>query len=335
MNEHSIILKEKKETTYDFSIGYRGIVEGAFSMPKIHYHANYEIHYLIEGKRTLLLNNQLHHFNKGELLFIHSNDMHRLMSREETSHQRFMIEFKMDYLTGIMEASGMMGLDELLDLPSQIVTLSKTEQKNIKQIMQSIQSLSSVAKDGQTDNGDGEMVRSLFDKSNYKGLIKFKLIELLMIIRQRAMTTEGYEVVQQKNRNESQGIGTIEARAKALVKGRTVDRKTLHDKIPLVIDYVHQHYMEPLTVDGVCEIFYISKSYFCLLFKEMTGISFVQYLNEVRIREAKERIASREGKISEIAVAVGYNSSTHFGRIFKQVEGCTPMSFKKDCRILE
>ena len=72
-----------------------------------------------------------------------------------------------------------------------------------------------------------------------------------------------------------------------------------------------------------------SPSYFCRSFKETTGFSFVEYLNNIRIREAQRLLEGNEAEGHPHRRASGFDSVAHFGRVFKQVTSQTPLECRK------
>jgi len=96
-----------------------------------------------------------------------------------------------------------------------------------------------------------------------------------------------------------------------------------------ILGYINNHYDEDLTLESVSAKYYLSTYYFSRTFREATGFHFVEYLNNVRIKEAKKLLQSSGSTINDIASAVGFHSATHFGRVFKQISGCSPSAYKK------
>lgn len=97
-----------------------------------------------------------------------------------------------------------------------------------------------------------------------------------------------------------------------------------------ILGYINNNYFENLTLESISARYYLSTFYFSRTFKEATGFHFVEYLNNVRIKESKKLLLNTGLSINEIATAVGFNSTTHFGRVFKQITGCSPSAYKKN-----
>ena len=72
-----------------------------------------------------------------------------------------------------------------------------------------------------------------------------------------------------------------------------------------------------------------STFYFCKLFKRTTGLTFTDYLARVRIEKAKTLLHDRNRRVSEVAYDVGFQSLTHFNRVFRKIAGQSPTSYRK------
>jgi two-component system, response regulator YesN len=95
------------------------------------------------------------------------------------------------------------------------------------------------------------------------------------------------------------------------------------------IRYISDHYPEYISLQDIAKCFHMSTSRFCVVFKEGTGKTFVDYLNMVRIQKAEELLLHSELPIYEIAYKVGFNSTTYFSKIFKRITGYFPSEFRR------
>ena len=71
-----------------------------------------------------------------------------------------------------------------------------------------------------------------------------------------------------------------------------------------------------------------STFYFCKLFKGATGLTFTDYLARVRIEKAKALLLDRNRRVSEVAYDAGFQSLTHFNRIFRKIVGRSPTDYR-------
>ena len=94
-----------------------------------------------------------------------------------------------------------------------------------------------------------------------------------------------------------------------------------------VVQYVSEHYAEPLTTSAVSDYLHFNKSYFCRLFRQVFGESFQEYLNGFRISVAKSLPLSEYRTLSSIAEAVGYVNYTVFAKNFKELTGISPREY--------
>ncbi|BCJ94642.1 AraC family transcriptional regulator [Anaerocolumna cellulosilytica] len=103
----------------------------------------------------------------------------------------------------------------------------------------------------------------------------------------------------------------------------------LHGRIAEVVAYMNDNYTNDIGLDLLADKFFISTAHLSRAFKKVTGFSFVEYLNNIRIQKAQKLLSETKYSIAEIAHMVGYQNSTHFGRMFKTITGSTPSEYKK------
>lgn len=99
------------------------------------------------------------------------------------------------------------------------------------------------------------------------------------------------------------------------------------------VRYIVTHYSEPLMLEEVCRVSMVSKTYFCYLFKLLTGQTFVEYLIHLRVEKAEELLRETELSVTDIGQAVGFQDSTHFSRTFKRLRGISPRQYREAGRL--
>lgn len=93
--------------------------------------------------------------------------------------------------------------------------------------------------------------------------------------------------------------------------------------------YVDNHYNEHLLSSNLARQFHLSRSYFSICFGDIVGITFNEYLRNIRLEKAKEYLEKTNKNIAEISELVGYEDEKYFGRVFKKEVGISPAEFRK------
>ena len=108
--------------------------------------------------------------------------------------------------------------------------------------------------------------------------------------------------------------------------GRLSKRGELADRINR---YIEKNYMQKhLTVDKIAAALNFENSYIRRIYKNESGTTILRAIEDYRIQKAKELLAQRSMRHSEIATAVGFNDQYYFSKRFKQIVGCTPTEYE-------
>lgn len=102
------------------------------------------------------------------------------------------------------------------------------------------------------------------------------------------------------------------------------------DYVKQCLQYIHRHYMDPLSLEALSDHLHISSFYLSHLFKESTGTSINRYLNEFRIKRSAHMLKATTLSVSDIATQCGFEYAHYFSRQFKQIMGISPSLFRKD-----
>ncbi|WP_068675480.1 helix-turn-helix domain-containing protein [Oceanobacillus sp. Castelsardo] len=94
------------------------------------------------------------------------------------------------------------------------------------------------------------------------------------------------------------------------------------------LKYMYAHYMEDVSLETVAQHVNLSVNYFSTIFKETTGLSFIDYITYLRIEKAKILLMKLDYTIYKIADEIGYKSSRYFSRVFKSITGVTPTQYR-------
>ena len=92
--------------------------------------------------------------------------------------------------------------------------------------------------------------------------------------------------------------------------------------------FIREHHTDDLSLGQVAAAVHTSIFYFCKLFRKVTGTTFTEFVSRTRIEKAKNLLLNPNLRISEIAYEVGFQSLTHFNRVFKKVAGESPTEYR-------
>lgn len=96
------------------------------------------------------------------------------------------------------------------------------------------------------------------------------------------------------------------------------------------ITFIAENYNKPVGLQEAAAAIDLSESHLSRLFKEVTGLNFLQYLNAWRINRAVEHLIDPRKNISEISVNCGFPTPGYFAKIFKRFTGTTPSQFRDE-----
>ena len=94
-------------------------------------------------------------------------------------------------------------------------------------------------------------------------------------------------------------------------------------------EFINERKGEDMSLNDVAKVVNMSTFHFCKMFKKATGLTFTEYLSLVRIAKAKNLLLNPNLRVSEIAYEVGFQSLTHFNRIFRKMVGESPSQYRE------
>jgi YesN/AraC family two-component response regulator len=97
-------------------------------------------------------------------------------------------------------------------------------------------------------------------------------------------------------------------------------------------DYIEMNFSEDISMEEMAKKLHVHPSHLMRVFKKEKGITISHYRNLRRIKEAKELILFSNLSMTDIAIMVGFSNSQYFSKLFKEIEGITPVEFKKNSK---
>ena len=108
------------------------------------------------------------------------------------------------------------------------------------------------------------------------------------------------------------------------------DSSNNQSRLHYVLNYIHEHLTEKIAVDALSRKAYLSRNVFFKWFREQFGITPLDYINNERIKLAKQLLAKPQYKVHTVSNMCGFSDVNYFVRLFKKNEGITPKAYK-DC----
>lgn len=104
----------------------------------------------------------------------------------------------------------------------------------------------------------------------------------------------------------------------------------INGKIREIYDFVQENYQEKITVGQMARQVHFSEGYFCRFFKENFHMSFMEYVNGVRLQKAEYLVTETDRTMEEIAGEVGFSSSSYFAAAFRRAYGISPLKYRTE-----
>ena len=102
-----------------------------------------------------------------------------------------------------------------------------------------------------------------------------------------------------------------------------------HERINVVFHHMSNNFKSEISLEAISSIANMTPNAFCRYFKQRTGKTFSNFLNEMRIEYAGKMIAGSNETFGNIAIESGFNSISYFNRKFKQITGLSPLLYRK------
>lgn len=107
-----------------------------------------------------------------------------------------------------------------------------------------------------------------------------------------------------------------------------------HPAVGRIRTYIDERYAEPIHLDTLAQIAGLSRYHLLRIYREAEGKTPHDYLQEVRIRRAKD-LLDRGSSIVEAALATGFYDQSHFTNTFRKITGTTPRRYRNNRKILQ
>jgi AraC family transcriptional regulator of adaptative response / methylphosphotriester-DNA alkyltransferase methyltransferase len=99
--------------------------------------------------------------------------------------------------------------------------------------------------------------------------------------------------------------------------------------VDLITDYINNNYTKKLTLKRLADVSHGSSYHLQRTYKRIKGITPFEYIQEIRLNEAKKYLIHSERTVADIAIAIGIPNTPYFITLFKRKNGCTPTQYRQ------
>lgn len=256
-----------------------------------HSHHEYEIYFFHDGACRYLIHNHIYDLEPGDIIIMNGLTLHRPNFFPHHDYVRSVLHFVPAMIQDLLTA---LNSDYLLD------PFKKSTHLFIRS----------------GDSAEGNYLNQLIEQMVYtkntndhtdpNTIVKLKLllVESLITIHQLIHMNHLEQPTKKNN-------------------------KSIHAEN--IATYIQENFQQVLTRDQIANELHISKSYASEVFKEMTGFTIMEYIMEVRLKEAKYILEMEPDiPIKDVASQCGFESAAHFSRYFRSKIGITPSAYRKN-----
>jgi AraC-like DNA-binding protein len=268
MSHHSFVAFAVNQPTFDFYW---------------HYHPEYELTLIINGKGRRLVGNSHENFQSGDLVLIGPGLPHTWVSGRGVKgrSEAVVIQFSQDFMGRFADLEELTAINKLLLLAKQgILFNGKIPASTIQQIL---------------------LLPEKIGIEKITGLLQ--ILDELSVLKSVSLTSSFYQPLKGKE-NEN--------------------------RINKVCQYVQKHAAESLTIHKAATLIHLSPGAFCKFFKRITGKTFSDYVNDIRIANVCNQLVATDKQIAEIAFMNGFESLTYFNRVFLKKKRVRPSQYRSN-----
>ncbi|TAH70900.1 MAG: AraC family transcriptional regulator [Anaerolineaceae bacterium] len=277
------------QTPHQFSTHIQEAL-GPQIMVHAHIHNYIEIIYALSGKYRILLDNKEYSFSEGDMVLINSNEIHSIFSLSTGSNQYVVIKFDPEIFYTTAQS-----LFEMKYIMPFILNES-THQKVFPK-----EAIVDTVIPGLISNISNEFLNKCY---GYELAVRANIYNLFLFIL--------------RSWNEQNANLDINMHL----------NKDMVIKFQTVFDYIEDNYQDDITALEMAQLCNLSYSYFSRLFTRIMKINFRAYLNYVRITKSERLLTSTDLNITEVALQVGFSTSSYFIQQFKFYKDITPKQYQ-------
>ena len=188
----------------------------------------------------------------------------------------------------------------------------------------------------------GGSSKSVFDTQYMAPVLKNKKLELVPFRPDHRRQQKILELLQQAAQVQTQAYAEFRTRnlfseiwlllmeeAEALETRSGLPKPVSQERIQIMLEYIHQHYPEKLTLEQIAASAIVSKRECLRCFQSCIQKTPFAYLLDYRIQMAEKLLRTSDLNMTEIAVQTGFSNSAYFAKTFRELRGLSPSQYRK------
>lgn len=257
--------------------------------PKWHFHPEFQISFIIQGKGTRFVGDHVQTFKEGDLTLTGPNLPHLWRSDEVYFHP----DSKLSTRGMVIYFDHELLSESLLD---------KEEFYKVNKLVEN--SVRGMEFYGETRNRINKLLPKIAEEKGFKRIIK--LLEIIDLLA----NSQDYNLL------SSPGYTNVS-------KGDDVE------KMRAVYDYVMTNFKSKISLDDIAKMLNMTTTSFCRYFKPRANKTFSRFVNEIRIGHARKLLLEDNFNISQISYECGFLTLSNFNRQFKSIAKMSPQEYRK------
>ena len=262
---------------------------GPFFNPKWHFHPEFQISFIAEGKGTRFVGDHVQTFKEGDLTLTGPNLPHLWRSDEIYFHP----DSKLSTRGMVIYFDHELLSESLLD---------KEEFYKVNKLVEN--SVRGMEFYGETRDKINKLLPKIAEEKGFKRIIK--LLEIIDLLS----NSEDYNLL------SSPGYTNVS-------KGEDVE------KMRIVYEYVMTNFKSKIALEEIADLLNMTSTSFCRYFKPRANKTFSRFVNEIRIGHARKLLLEDNFNISQISYECGFLTLSNFNRQFKSIAKMSPHEYRK------
>lgn len=256
-----------------------------------HWHREIEILYISRGIMEVKIEGKSYIGKEGDILFIPPNQLHGAVSYNHSPCAFFAIVFDSLFIkSNFSDFIQQSYIDSIIEFPSKYIVHATNDLPNIAELRNNVVQIID----------EFALKEPFFELSLKANLLLF--LKNIYLNKDKLFRHEYYT----DNKNEVNSY-----------------------KCKKIVLYLEEHYKNRITLEEISTHIGFSKEHFCRFFKKNFRMTFVNYLNQMRIKKAEYLLLNTNLKVIDIALEAGFEDSNYFTSIFKKETKMTPSDYRK------